>query len=33
MQGYTLDQLKDAIYTVPDMIQYLVETNYGENPV
>ena len=23
MQGYTLDQLKDAIYTVPDMIQYL----------
>ena len=33
MQDYTLDQLKDAIYTVPDMIQYLVETNYGENPV
>ena len=33
MQGYTLDQLKDAIYTVPDMIQYLVETNYGENPI
>ena len=33
MQDYTLDQLKDAICTVPDMIQYLVETNYGENPV
>ena len=33
MQDYTLDQLRDAIYTVPDMIQYLVETNYGEKPV
>ena len=33
MRGYTLDQLKDAICTVPDMIQYLVETGYGKAPV
>ena len=33
IRGYTLDQLKDAICTVPDMVQYLVETGYGKAPV
>ena len=32
MLAYSLDELRDAIYTVPDMIQYIVESGYGVEP-
>ena len=32
MLDYSLDELRDAIYTVPDMIQYIVESGYGVEP-
>lgn len=32
MMDYSLDELRDAIYTVPDMIQYIVESGYGIEP-
>ena len=32
MLDYSLDELRDAIYTVPDMIQYIVESGYGVAP-
>lgn len=32
MLDYSLDELRDAIYTVPDMIQYIVESGYGVDP-
>ncbi len=32
MLDYSLDELRDAIYTVPDMIQYIVESGYGIEP-
>lgn len=32
MLDYSLDELRDAIYTVPDMIQYIVESGYGVSP-
>ena len=32
MLDYSLDELRDAICTVPDMIQYIVESGYGVDP-
>lgn len=32
MLDYSLDELRDAICTVPDMIQYIVESGYGIDP-